>query len=120
MGERCLGNLECITGVCSERLCSECGNLVSCPPGSRCEFRDDFHLRSHQCSPGMSVKESGLPCLFHDDCASGICDGEGELKVCFWDGETCDRDEDCAPFIPEEMEPKNTCVLVGIAGGECR
>jgi hypothetical protein len=122
LGERCLGDAECKTGVCCGDVCSECchDHGPSCPGGASCasaawwdlgpEYQS--HLLPAQCSPGESLGAAGAPCLQDADCQSGSCLGSGELKTCQTDGRRCDTDDDC-PM-------SRLCRSIGAYGGTCQ
>ena len=72
----------------------------------------EFQILPWQCSPGAGQGSPGALCLKNDDCSSGICQGEGELKHCFLDGRRCQQDQECPLW--------NTCLPLGVFGGECQ
>lgn len=125
MGEWCLSDAECKTGVCCDYVCSECCRQEDCPEGSECLRRDweyfawDDHMLPvpWQCSPGQGRGQAGAFCLVDDDCLSGDCQGQGELRQCGLYGMSCEQDEDC-PFFAEYEG--NLCVSLGASGGRCR
>jgi len=120
LGERCLSDDECSTGVCAPRCpsgdctdsyCSTCGDgLQGCPTGESCELAPTTPFGGPLlCSPGGGRRAAGEPCLADDDCASGRCQGDGSLRLC-WDGRPCEVDADCT---------EGTCGTVGVHDGHC-
>jgi hypothetical protein len=122
LGERCIGDAECKTGVCCNDVCSECcdDHGPSCPAGASCmdaawwELGSAYqsHLLPGQCSPGKGLGASKAPCLQDADCQSKSCVGAGELKTCQTDGRRCESDDDC-PL-------SRLCLSIGVYGGTCQ
>ncbi len=120
LGERCMDDPECATGVCCQGICSECCSDLDCAAGSVCKPRDwqtlgedyEYQILPLQCAPGEGKGESGEVCLKNDDCVSNACIGDGEFKQCFLDGRKCDMDEECPLW--------EVCLPLGVAGGECQ
>ncbi len=117
LGERCVVDAECATGICAEGMCSTCSQPSDCDTGERCEMRDrdetlQYWWAPYQCDPAAGGADSGEPCLIDADCASGSCVGDGDIRVCTLDGRLCDSVVDC----PSGMD----CVTIGAAGGTCQ
>jgi hypothetical protein len=118
LGERCIGDAECSTGLCCEGACSTCCASAGapqrgCDDGELCETASDTAaVPARICSPGEGRAAAGEPCLAHADCTSGACNGPGALRLCQNDGRVCADDADC----PADF----ACVEAGIAGGTCQ
>ena len=125
LGERCVGDGECATGVCCDGVCSQCchDHGAACPQSTSCQLLSwwtlpdngqDYknQLLPRQCSPGENLGAMGAPCLGDDDCLSGSCSGSGELKTCILDGRRCQENSDCPtwPWV---------CLPLGTYGGTC-
>jgi len=123
LGERCIGDAECATGVCCDGVCSECcqEHGAACPQSTTCKLLEwstlgddyQFQFLPRMCSPGENLGVSGAACLRDDDCQSGTCKGTGELKTCILDGRRCQVDGECPtwPWV---------CLPLGIDGGTCQ
>jgi len=137
LGELCLGNGECMSAVCCDRICSQCCQDQDCSSGT-CEPRSTpvpggaepdylFWPSGSQCSPGEGTASTGEVCMFDDDCRSGVCLGEGSLKKCgfcfdasetgdvescLMDSNGCQTDQDC--------QTGYRCVVTGTIGGQCQ
>jgi hypothetical protein len=124
LGELCVENQECDSGLCDGVVCAACDADADCSGDEKClEARDPFAgdpfaglgPRLMMCSPGQGLYASGRACINHSDCASGVCNGP-ERKQCS-DGRTCDSPAQC----PFESGLKNgACNSVGISGGTCQ
>lgn len=118
LGERCVGDGECESGICHETVCSTCRTNADCDAGAgTCFVRDrtdelTYWLAPHQCAPNGALAETGTACLIDGDCASGACEGGDALSVCQLDGRVCAADTDC----PDDLQ----CVTIGITGGACQ
>lgn len=121
LGERCFSGDECATGICAGNACSACRGGTTCASGATCARSDrqgtDAELaawwaRPYQCGPDAGGALSGDPCLVDGDCASGSCDGAGDLDVCEIDGRPCAMDTDC----PDGL----ACRTIGTTGGTCQ
>ena len=125
LGERCVGDGECATGVCCDGLCSQCcrdkspgcvgGTYCNKVPWSELDPAYQAVLLPWQCSPGQGLGVAGDPCLWDVDCASGSCGGTGELRVCILDGRRCQQDSDCPAWLTEGL-----CLPLGQLGGACQ
>lgn len=116
LGERCVNDVECVSGVCCENVCSTCCSGVGCDADESCERVQtsgvqQFWSTPYQCDPQAGGANTGDECLVHADCASGVCRGSGDLKVCELDGRQCAVTSDC----PGELN----CIKIGTAGGRC-
>lgn len=122
LGERCVGDGECDSGVCCEGVCSECCNdgRACAAAGAPCKQREwwtfDSELKDQylpwQCSPGAGIGETGARCLLDDDCASGRCVAAGELRQCYLDSRLCEQDDECPIW--------KKCLTIGAYGGRCQ
>lgn len=121
LGERCVGDSECGTGICESGSCSACRDGDTCASGATCARSErqgtDAELtfwwaRPYQCGPDAGGALSGDPCLIDGDCASGSCNGAGDLGVCEIDGRPCAMDTDC----PDGL----ACRTIGTTGGTCQ
>lgn len=120
LGERCIYDEECATGICSQGTCGTCRGIPSnfpmqdtCDDGQVCDVAAiGVPFATMMCNPGMGQYGVGEHCLTAADCASGSCIGSAALRVCEQDGRRCEEDADC----PADYE----CLEVGIAGGACQ
>jgi hypothetical protein len=122
LGEVCLVDLECETGMCNSGTCAACESGNGCPgtevcaPGWSAPPGSGLGPLLHNpyvCAPNQGLREAGETCVNHADCASGTCDGVAH-SMCP-DGRACVSDDDC-PFIDTDHE---ACTPVGIVGGVC-
>ena len=116
LGEACVSDTECGTGICNEGQCSECTSNDDCEDGicARPDTTEGTDLLPHQCDPEGGDREPGAACLSDGDCASGSCEAGTYLKICDPDGRTCQTDDDC-PWA----ELGGTCEIVGRKDGVC-
>jgi hypothetical protein len=122
LGDRCLVDGECASGICCDGVCSSCcatGSAPACAAGMTCSARakttDGKPARTAwQCAPDGEHGVAGTACLANDDCASGTCAGGVVLKLCA-DGRRCTSDADCPTGAPG-----NPCTAIGVAGGQCQ
>lgn len=120
LAARCFQGEECASGICCEGVCSTCCESKPCADDATCAMPDweswgndyEFQLLPHQCGPGAGGQAEGRWCLRNEDCASGSCDGTGELATCFLDGRLCEENEDCPHF--------EACLPLGVQDGICR
>lgn len=129
LGERCIGDKECTTGICCEMQCAACCSDDDCPNEEACEKSDETAPR--QCAPKGASAESGDFCLTDADCKSNAClpmTGTEILSVCTSDGRICTSDKDCPyssgsslrDIVDEYLKTKDECVTLGIFDGYCR
>jgi hypothetical protein len=112
LGEQCLGDAECGTGICCDGVCSECCGVSSCADGAVCLRRAEADVDDDRIPPQCPAgRASGEACFTGLDCASGECAGDA-LSICASDGRTCASAADC----PSEAE----CVALGVRDGICR
>jgi hypothetical protein len=111
LGEQCLNNDECATGVCNLGVCSTCQTDTACG-GARCAraFDDGPYL----CAAGAGRGATGAPCATHQDCASGTCLGPARRQCS--DGRACTTDATCP--VGSDLVA-GTCTAVGVQGGSC-
>jgi hypothetical protein len=125
LGERCIVDAECATGVCADDTCSTCQPLGSdCGSGQACSAGwpglPTTANVPYVCAAGEHVQPSGAPCASSADCASGTCNGVERMQCD--DGRACATDADC-PFEGGDGEmalDNGPCVAVGIQGGSCQ
>jgi hypothetical protein len=110
LGEWCLGNAECASGLCTFGVCSVCGPLSAC--GDQCQ--PSYPHGPFLCSPAQHRGLPGAPCGTADDCASGTCLGPDRLQCL--DGRACATDANCP--VDANLRP-GPCTAVGIQGGSC-
>jgi hypothetical protein len=111
LGERCLVDAECATGLCTDHVCSTCRN--TCSGGETCGAAWNFG--PSVCAPGQHRHASGEPCATDTDCASATCNG-AVLRTCV-DGRPCANPGDC-PADPDLSAGE--CTTVGVTGGTCQ
>lgn len=123
LGDVCLTDSECESGICNGGACSTCVGASGCtgseacaaawvaPPGS---LIGPLPHNPHECSPNQGLRMHGESCVNDADCGSGRCDGAAH-SMCP-DGRTCTADADCL-FIDTAHLP---CTPVGIVGGVCQ
>jgi hypothetical protein len=127
LGERCVEDAECATGVCNEGACSTCDATHGCAGGETCTQVSRtipapggaigaYALPPSECDAGLGHRATGETCLRDDDCAGARCDGPA-LTICDGDGRSCSTDLDC-PVDPQLVHGR--CLVAGIAGGTCR
>ena len=122
LGEVCVSDAECGSGICEEAQCAECGELDPCADGGTCQRHpmldlDDAAeglLRPYTCAADLGARISGEGCMADEDCVSGACEGTGLVKVCDPDGRPCEVDADC-PLVDFGA----VCVTVAVADGTC-
>ena len=125
LGEICVTDAECSTGICCGGACSTCCGGNTCGAAA-CERRDpggDFvycSTRPYQCDPEGGSAESGVDCLTDSDCASGLCQGSDQLLVCLKDGRNCAVDRDCPPDPVDPFAEVGHCVAAGTRSGSCQ
>lgn len=126
LGERCVDDAECSTGICAEGVCSTCRQDTDCPSGQTCRERQLLdgsatpELMPWQCEPQAGLAGPGVACLAGDDCQSGACQGQGERRVCLFDARSCTADGDCPPDDLLSSSDTGTCVTVGVIDGVCQ
>jgi len=114
LGERCIGNAECTSNMCSpEGRCSACttGTCPTCGPA--------WTGGPSVCGPGAHQGATGAACATDDDCATGSCLGVPRMECS--DGRPCATAIDC-PFGTGSDAPlqNGACTTVGVQGGSCR
>lgn len=79
IGQLCLGDGECESGVCCEGACSQCCDGAGCEGELACERTDDGDgegtgvREPFLCAPDANRGHSGDPCTQGGDCRSGRC-----------------------------------------------
>ncbi len=111
LGEQCLRDGECATGICAGSVCSTCRSDAGCG-GAACVLAYD--AGPHLCAAGQRLGQHGAPCAGNDDCASSACLGPERLQCP--DGRVCATDANC-PVDPS-LKP-GPCTPVGVQGGSC-
>ena len=124
LGELCMEDDECATGVCCTGVCSDCCSQDdrSCDDGGACAPAPSpggRHVPPEQCDPGGRTRASGAACLIDEDCSSGRCSGGDPLTICLADGRLCDLDADCPDDGTQEEGEFGTCSEIGVTRGIC-
>ncbi len=123
LGELCMEDGECATGVCCAGVCSDCcsDDDRGCDGGGACEPSPSSgaNVAPEQCDPGGGTRASGAACLGDADCAGGRCSGGDPLTVCLADGRLCDADSDCPPDGSQEEGEFGSCADIGVTRGTC-
>jgi hypothetical protein len=115
LGEQCVIDAECASGICALGACSTCDSDAPCAGGEECTTA--WFYGPLVCSPGGARRTSGQPCATNADCASGLCNG-AVRDVCSTDGRPCGNDTNC-PVLDNSLTP-GTCETVGVTGGTCQ
>ncbi|MCB9559998.1 MAG: hypothetical protein H6708_06280 [Kofleriaceae bacterium] len=115
LGEPCVYDPECASGICTAGSCGECDASTACPGGEVCTSRTELGVR--EC--GSTPRASGAPCFIDDDCVSGACDGTpiGFCDDASWIPRMCGDDTECP--AGSDLTP-GACTFVGAAGGTCQ
>jgi hypothetical protein len=129
LGEQCLSDGECGTGLCWRGalaqlgVCSTCKLDSDCSGGQLCspawDVETDAFTGPFVCGANQSLAGSGAPCGNDGDCASGHCNGA--VRAQCNDGRTCISPADC-PFGTGDADPlqNGACDRVGVQGGTCQ
>lgn len=112
LGEQCLVDGECASGVCNGLVCSTCSATTPCTGGEQCGPAHDNG--PSLCSPNGHVRLANEPCASNADCASAHCIGP-ERKQCA-DGRPCSSPAQCP--VEDDLAP-GECLPSGIQGGRC-
>jgi hypothetical protein len=117
LGEECMFDGECATGLCTFGSCSTCdpeaaAGAGACSTGVACQ--PAYGHGPSLCGAGQGRAARGAPCAIDGDCASGACTGP-ERRQCE-DGRACATDDNCPADINLKPGP---CTTVGIQGGRC-
>ncbi len=122
LGEQCIYDEECGSGICCYGRCSECCayDARDCANGSVCERAPgngiaETRMMPYMCAPSEGEREGGDPCLTGNDCASGSCLAESQLRLCDPSGQPCDTTADCPDYDGERA----VCVTLGAHDGSC-
>jgi hypothetical protein len=122
VGELCIGDAECASGICENGACSMCHS--NCLTGGNCVVADTpvpLPNGGTIAPPTMPKVCAALPsssaCFRDGDCTSGHCNGGQPVKVCAGDGRSCNLDLDCP--MDDKLVHK-ACVAIGITGGTCQ
>lgn len=111
LGEQCLDDPQCATGVCNASVCSTCEASQPCV-GESCG--QAYANGPFVCSPNQGQRAAGQPCATHADCTSGHCGGAVHEQCA--SGRECSSPEQCP--VDDGLAP-GTCDTVGIEGGRC-
>lgn len=129
LGEQCIGDAECDSGICTVGVCSSCGSGSgsSCTAGQECaaEWQSPLGTSPYfgapwTCAPHKHLQPLGTPCASQDDCQDGICAGTPRMQCD--DGRACTTDADC-PFGTSDTSnglQHGPCSNVGTQGGTCQ
>ena len=112
LGEQCIDNAECTSGICAGGACSECVESTTCGNGETCTAA--WTGGPLVCGAGQHLGLAGEACGTDDDCASSRCDGTPR-KECI-DGRPCQSPANCP--VDSGLAP-GACTPVGIQGGSC-
>lgn len=112
LGEQCLVDTECASGVCTGYVCSACAADADCGAAT-CAAA--FGHGPYLCAPGQTLAASGAPCATDADCISLHCNGAARMQCS--DGRACDSPADCP--VEDDLAP-GACSTVGIQGGSCQ
>jgi hypothetical protein len=79
-GSICTAAAQCVTGHCSDGVCSECATDADCPQRQHCGLPSSIQQSltpgwPSQCAPRLSMGAAGNPCVSDSDCHSGLCTG---------------------------------------------
>ena len=111
LGEQCLDDAQCATGVCNSFVCSTCDTSHPCV-GEACGT--PYDKGPHVCSPNGHQRSATEWCASNADCASGQCDGRPREQCAT--GRACNTPEQCP--VDDGLAP-GACETVGIEGGRC-
>jgi hypothetical protein len=129
LGEPCLADTECGTGICwrgadqTLGVCSTCKVDSDCSGGQLCSASWDVDLLTWTgpfvCGANEMKAASGAPCATDDDCTSNHCNGA--MRAQCSDGRSCISPADC-PFGAGGADPlqNGACDTVGVQGGTCQ
>jgi hypothetical protein len=110
LGDRCLVDDDCMSGMCQLGVCSACRIGAACRDGVCAAYGGGPAI----CASLEHRAQSGEPCGANADCASGTCNG-GERRECE-DGRSCINALQCP--AGNDLIPGD-CKTVGIEGGTC-
>jgi|HubBroStandDraft_6_1064221.scaffolds.fasta_scaffold41507_2 hypothetical protein len=120
LGEPCIGDGECASGICTLGACSTCG-IDGCGSGQTCARGwTSAGSSPFVCDPGRGEQTSGEPCAADADCTSGSCIGTVRMQCL--DGRACSNNADC-PFDggnSTDALDNGPCLPAGIQGGSCQ
>jgi hypothetical protein len=129
LGEPCLADTECDTGMCWRAadqtlgVCSTCKSDSDCTSGALCAASWDVDSLTWTgpfvCGANAMKAASGAPCATDDDCTSNHCNGA--VRAQCGDGRSCISPADC-PFGGVGSDPlqNGACDTVGVQGGTCQ
>lgn len=129
LGESCLFDIECASGICTNGACSTCKmDNTGCTGGEQCgpgypeptDFTGPYWHTPWVCSPGQHKRAAGEPCAENEDCASDAC-GSTVRQQCD-DGRACTTAADCPFGGPDTTNglQNGPCYPVGVQGGTCQ
>lgn len=113
LGDACITNDECASGICFLNVCSACNAATDCGPGGECSSPGPGVPLV--CNPHQGKSLAGAGCVNDSDCTSGHCNGTPAAR-CAIDGRPCLSTADC-PRIDNQTDTE--CVIVGVQGGSC-
>jgi hypothetical protein len=123
LGELCVADAECTTGLCVNQACAACdpdagsGSAGACSGGGEClpTWPSFFDLYTpYLCDP-TTPQPAGAPCVENSECSSGTCAGSAYAQCD--DGRPCTTALDCP--IDGGTLLNGACTPVGIVGGTC-
>ena len=130
LGERCLFDDECKTGICCDGQCSECCSDDDCNDMISCIEPDP--LEPNRCGPEDRLQPEGASCLKDEDCRSGVCEAAVDrayLSICTSDGRLCTSNDDCPGYLSNDAiwqvvtdytGTGDRCKTLGAFDGVCR
>jgi hypothetical protein len=114
LGEECLSDGECATGMCSVGVCSTCDPNIDQPCAGGLACRSSYDVGPYLCGARDQRGAPGAPCGADSDCMSGTCSGPARQQCL--DGRACVTDFNCPVDGSLRHLP---CDIVGIQGGRC-
>jgi hypothetical protein len=121
LGENCLFDPECASGICNQGACSTCRDASGCTSGETCgPGYPGVAPAPYVCAPGQHARTSGQPCASDDDCASEHCAGTPRMQCD--DGRACATAANCPFGGPDTTNglQNGPCDTVGVQGGTCQ
>ncbi|HEY0252846.1 MAG TPA: hypothetical protein VGC41_15025 [Kofleriaceae bacterium] len=122
LGETCLVDAECASGICTPNGAGSLGTCSTCDPaesacasGAACGIAWSVPFAPHVCAPNGHTGIPGAACSTNADCMSNACHGTDRYQCD--DGRACASAADC-PFGDDlQNGPCNS--VAGKTGGSC-